>query len=230
MQFYNDAKDALLNLRQDVTTRMLNCMKILEEAGNKGVLQVRALETMKKTRAVNPSKPGQPKKTGVTVPDTVSGQPVAAGVGIQKHSDIAAHLKNVQAEYDAKFRFKCPLEACGQRCASEGGLKMHWGSKHKGLPFPAAQVQMPMPATATAQAVVASSCAGEDQSNTAAAAPPAAAVSPQPQQLNKRTKKVHDESAYETCSVCPTSRYLKHNRGAHLTSAIHIANASAAKK
>jgi len=27
---------------------MLNCMKVLEEAGNKGVLQVRSLETMKK--------------------------------------------------------------------------------------------------------------------------------------------------------------------------------------
>ncbi len=201
---------------------MLNCMKILEEAGNKGVLQVRALESMKKTKAKNPPKPGQPNKTGITAPNTALGQPVAAGVAVQRHSDIADHLRKVQAEYDAKFRFKCPLEACGQRCASEGGLKMHWGSKHKGLPFPesAAQVQMPMPATA--QVVVASSSAGQDQSDTAAAA------SPQPRS-SKRAKKVYDDSAYESCSVCPNSRYLKHNRSVHLGSATHIANASAAK-
>jgi hypothetical protein len=223
-QFYNDCKDALLNLRHDVVTRMLNCMKILEEAGNKGVLQVRALETMKKTRAVNPPKAGQPRKTGITAPKTALGQPVAAGVGIQTHAEIAAHLRKIQADVEAKFKFKCPLQECGQRCASESGLKLHWRSKHKGVPFPetAAQVQMPLPATACA--VVASSCAGQDQTNAAAAA---GTASPPPSSI-KRVK-VHDDSEYETCSVCPNSRYLKHNRGVHIGSAKHIANASAAK-
>ncbi len=220
-QFYNDAKDALLNLRHDVVTRMLNCVKVLEEAGNKGVLQVRALETMKKTRAVNPPKADQPKKTGITVPNTALGQPVAEGVGIQTHAAVADHLRKKQAAYDAKFVFKCPLQACGQRCSTLSGLKIHWRCKHDGVPFPemAAQAQMPLPAT-TCAAVV-SPCDEQAQSNTAAA--------PLPPPSTKRTKVQHDESAYETCSTCPNSRYLKINRSVHIASAAHITNASAAQ-
>jgi hypothetical protein len=33
-----------------VVDRMLNCLKILEEAGNKGILKMRALETVKRSR------------------------------------------------------------------------------------------------------------------------------------------------------------------------------------
>jgi hypothetical protein len=221
-QFYNDAKDALLNLRHDVVTRMLNCVKVLEEAGNKGVLQVRALETMKKTRAVNPPKADQPKKTGITVPNTALGQPVAEDVGIQTHAAVADHLRKKQAAYDAKFVFKCPLQACGQRCSTLSGLKIHWRCKHDGVPFPetATQVQMPLPAT-NCDAVV-SPCAEQAQSNTAVAVP---LLPP----FTKRAKVQHVESAYETCSICPNSRYLKINRGVHIASAAHNTNASAAK-
>lgn len=199
-------------------------MKILEEAGNKGVLQVRALETMKKTKAKNPPKAGQPRKTGITVPKTVMGQPVAPGVGHQSHAEIAVHLRKIQADVEAKFKFKCPLQECGQRCVSESGLKIHWRSKHKGVPYPetVAQVQMPLPATACAG--VASSCAGQDQINTAATAGTAGTASPPlPSSVIKRVK-VYDDSEYETCSVCPNSRYLKHNRGVHVTSGKHLAN------
>ena len=222
-QFYNEAKDALLNLRHDVVTRMLNCMKVLEEAGNKGILQVRALETMKKTRAKKPPKAGQPKKTGITVPNTAFGQPVAEGVGIQTHAAVADHLRTKQVAYNAKFIFKCPLQSCGQRCASQSGLKIHWSCKHDGVPFPetAAQVQMPLPTTACDVDV--SPSAGQPQSNTAAA------VAPPPPPSTKRAKVQHHESAYETCSVCPNSRYLKINRSVHIASATHITNASAAK-
>lgn len=210
-QFYNDCKDALLNLRHDIVTRMLNCMKILEEAGNKGVLQVRALEGMKKTRAVHPPKAGQPKKTGITVPNTVLGQPVAEGVGIQTHAAIAAHLKKIQSDYDAKYLFKCPLKDCGQRCVTESGLKIHWRCKHDGIPFPETVAQVQMPLTAAASEVVA-----------------AADATPLPPST-KRAKVQHEASAYETCPVCPNSRYLKTNRSAHLASNVHNTNASAAK-
>ena len=199
---------------------MLTCMKVLEEAGNKGVLQVRALETMKKTRAVNPPKAGQPKKTGITVPNTALGQPVE-GVGIQTHAAVAEHLRKKQADYDAKFVVKCPLQACGQRCVTQSGLKIHWRVKHAGIAFPetAAQVQMPLPA-ATCDVVVPP--AEQAQSNTAAAKPP---LPPS----TKRAKVQHDESAYETCSVCPNSRYLRNNRSVHIASSTHQTNASAAK-
>jgi hypothetical protein len=184
-------------------------MKVIEEAGNKGVLQVRALETMKKTRAVNPPRADEPKKTGITVPNTALGQPVAKGVGIQTHAGIARFLKEKQAVYDAKFIFKCPLQACGQRCSTQSGLKIHWSCKHAGIPFPETAAQV----TAAVCDVAVSPCAVQAQSNTAAAAPPS----------TKRAKVQHDESAYETCSVCLNSRYLKINRSVHVASAAHKA-------
>lgn len=222
-QYYNDSKDALLNLRHDVVTRMLNCMMIIEEAGNKGVLKVRSLETMKKTRAVKPPKPDQPKKTGITVPDTVNREPVEASVGVQTHSSIVAFLQKKKDDYEAKFIHKCPLASCSQRCASAQGLKTHFRIMHAGIAFPedAAVPDNSMVAVvsecAVAMAVV-SECAAA-----MAAVSESAAVS-----VNKRAKAQHDESAYETCSLCAKSRYLKRNRSVHLASDVHKANANAA--
>ncbi len=183
-QYYNDSKDALLNLRHDVVTRMLNCLKIikhLEEAGNKGVLKVRSLETIKKTRAVQPPKPGQPKKTGITVPDTVNGQPVEASTGVQKHSDIAAFLQKKTDDYVAKYIHICPLASCHQRCASVSGLKTHFRTMHAGIAFPE---------NAAAPAVVAALSAS---AATTAAASASAAGSVRD---GKRAKAQHKESDY----------------------------------
>ncbi len=200
-----------MNLRHDVVTRMLNCLKILEEAGNKGVLKVRSLETMKKTRAVNPPKPGQPKKTGITVPDTVNGQPVEASIGVQKHSDIAAFLQKKTEDYVAKYIHICPLASCHKRCANVAGLKTHFRTMHAGIAFPE---NAAVPAVA---AFVSASAAA-----TAAVSAPAAAS------VNMRAKAQHNESDYEACSLCANSRYLKRNRNAHLASELHQANAKAA--
>jgi hypothetical protein len=208
-----------LNLRHDVVTRMLNCMKVLEEAGNKGVLQVRSLDTMKKTRATLPAKEGQPKKTGITVPNTVFGQPVAEGVGVQSHAGIAAFLQKKDEEYEAKHKFKCPLVACGQRCATASGLKIHWNARHAGLPFPASSLVMPAEFPASADLVHAS-CES--------AAPPAV-VSANASTI-KRAKVLHLESDYETCAMCDNSRFLKKNRNVHLASELHKQNADNAVK
>jgi hypothetical protein len=219
-QYYNDSKDALLNLRHDVVTRMLNCLKILEEAGSKGVLKVRSLETMKKTRAVKPPKPGQPRKTGITVPDTVYGQPVAASIGVQKHSDIAAYLQKKTDDYVAKYIHICPLASCQQRCASVPGLKTHFRIMHAGIAFPENCAAVPavvaaVPASAATTAAVSASA------DTTAAASASAAGS-----VSKRVKAQHNESDYEVCSLCPNSRYLKRNRGVHLASESHKTNAT----
>jgi hypothetical protein len=199
-QYYNDSKDALLNLRHDVVTRMLNCLKILEEAGNKGVLKVRSLETMKKTRATQPPKLGQPKKTGITVPNTVNGQPVEPSIGVQKHSDIAAFLQKKTDDYVAKYIHICPLLSCHQRCASVAGLKTHFRTMHAGIPFPE---NAAVPAVEAAASASAAGSARE----------------------SKRPKAQHKESDYEVCSFCPNSRYLKWNRSAHLASESHKTNA-----
>lgn len=209
-QYYNDSKDALMNLRHDVVTRMLNCLKILEEAGNKGVLKVRSLESMKKTRAVNPPKPGQPKKTGITAPDTVHGKPVEPSIGVQKHSEIVAFLKNKKDEYEAKYTHICPLASCQKRCANAVGLKAHFRIMHSGIAFPE-------------NAAVSTTAAAAASAATTAAAPASATVS-----VNKRAKGQHDESEYEVCPLCPKSRYLKSSRSAHLQSESHKTNASAA--
>lgn len=200
-----------MNLKHDIVTRMLNCMKVLEEAGNKGVLQVRSLETMKKTRATLPPKEGQPKKTGITLPNTVFGQPVAKEVGDQSHAGIAAFLQKKDAEYEAKHKFKCPLVACGLRCASAHGLKIHWSAKHAGLELPASSLLIPIE-TAAAQPA-ASAAASED------------AVGPAQVSVVKRAKVQHVESDYETCPFCEKSRFLKWNRSVHLASELHKQNA-----
>lgn len=204
-----------MNLRHDIGTRMLNCMKILEEAGNKGVLQVRSLDAMKKTRATLAAKEGQPKKTGITVPNTVFGQPVVEGVGVQSHAGIAAFLQKKDEEYEAKHKFKCPLVACGQRCSTASGLRIHWSAKHAGLPFPVVGLAMPAdspPRVDMAHAPCESS----------AAQAVAGAI--------KRAKMQHLESDYETCPVCDNSRFLRKNRSVHLASELHKHNAENAAK
>jgi hypothetical protein len=190
---------------------MLNCLKILEEAGNKGVLKVRSLETMKKTRATQPPKPGQPKKTGITVPDTVNGQPVEPSVGVQKHSEIAAILQKKTDDFLAKYIHICPLQSCHQRCASVAGLKTHFRTMHKGIPFPENAAVPAVEAATSASAA------------TAADASASAAGSVRD---NKRPKAQHKESDYEVCPLCPNSRYLKWNRSAHLISESHKTNVS----
>ncbi len=194
-------------------------MKVLEEAGNKGVLQVRSLETMKKTRATLPPKEGQPKKTGITVPNTVFGQPVAEGVGVQSHAGIAAYLLKKDAEYEAKHKFKCPLVACGQRCASASGLKIHWSAKHAGLELPASSLLIPLE-TAAIQSVASES----------ATAQPAASASNRTvaSASAKRAKVQHAASDYETCHVCVNSCFLKKNRSVHFESESHKQNAAKA--
>jgi hypothetical protein len=197
-------------------------LKILEEAGNKGVLKVRSLETMKKTqpRAVQPPKEGQPRKTGITVPDTVYGQPVGASIGVQKHSEIAAFMQKKTTDYLAKYIHICPLASCQQRCASVPGLKTHFKLMHAGIAFPE---NAAVPAVLAAVSASAATTA-------AVSAPPAAGNVDKP----KRAKVEHKESDYEVCSLCPNSRYLKWNRSAHLSSESHNtnvlnANAAAAK-
>jgi hypothetical protein len=199
---------------------MLNCLKVLEEAGNKGVLQVRSLDTMKKTRATLPAKEGQPKKTGITVPNTVFGQPVVEGVGIQSHAGIAAFLQKKNEEYEAKHKFKCPLVACGQRCATASGLKIHWSAKHAGLPFPLSCSTIPAESPPSLNIANAHTC--ESAAAQAVASANATAI--------KRAKVQHLESEYETCHVCNNSRYLKKNRSVHLASELHKHNAENAVK
>jgi hypothetical protein len=182
---------------------MLNCLKILEEAGNKGVLQSRSLESMKKSRGANKPKEG-PKTTGITVPNTVFGQPVDEDVGDQMHIGVASYLKKKKEEYDAKYQFKCPLVACGQRTVP--GLKAHWRIKHDGIEFPG---------VAAASAVVCESPPSVAATATAA---------------SKRTKTQHSENGYETCSVCNNHKYLKKNRSVHLASEMHLGNAASEAK
>ena len=225
LQLYNEAKECLLNLRHNLTTRMLNCMKVLEEAGNKGVLQTRSLENVKKTRGANKPKDA-PKTTGITVPDRVFGEAVTSNVGAQSHSNIAAFLKKKSADYDAKYRHKCPMTTCGLRCASISGLKVHWNIRHAGVAFPVdALPPAAAPAPAAAAAAAAAALPAAAAADAAAAAPPNDASLAAP--ANKRAKLLHSEDDYETCPL-DNRRYLKTNRSAHLTSDVHTRALSSA--
>ena len=215
LQLYNEAKECLLNLRHNLTTRMLNCMKVLEEAGNKGVLQTRSLEDVKKTRSANKPKDA-PKTTGITAPDRVFGQAVASNVGDQSHANIAAFLKKKSDDYDAKYVHKCPMTTCGLLCASLRGLKTHWNIKHAGVAFPVDA--LPPAAAAAPPAAAAAAAAALPAAADAAAAPPNDPSLAAP--ANKRAKLMHSEDDYETCPL-DNRRYLKKNRSAHLTSDVH---------
>lgn len=202
---------------------MLNCLKILEEAGNKGVLQSRSLESMKKSRGANKPKEG-PKTTGITVPNTVFGQPVDEDVGDQMHIGVAAYLKKKKEEYDAKYQFKCPLVACGQRCATVPGLKAHWRIKHDGIEFPGvvAASAVVCESPNLAPSIVATSAEASNNLAPSVAATATAA--------SKRTKTQHSENEHETCSVCNNHKYLKKNRSVHLASEMHLRNAASEAK
>ncbi len=207
---------------------MLNCLKVLEEAGSKGVLNTRSLETIKKSRGANKPKEG-PKNTGVTVPNTVFGQPVAANVGIQMHAGVAVFLKKKDDEYLAKFKIVCPLVACGLRCASVNGFKIHWKAKHDGIAFPGVPAVVAAspdgcdsPNLEPGNAAAASSAAASTQLEPGNAATTASAAS-------KKAKTQHSENEYETCPLCSGKPYLKKNRHVHIASETHLRNAAAAK-
>jgi hypothetical protein len=220
VQFYEDAQFALGNLRHSVIDRMVNCLKILEDAGNKGVLKKRALETIKRSRTGGKVKAkiaaNIPKTTGISMPDTVNGLPVPAHLGVQQLSQVASFLRDKVHEFDSKRPFKCPLQICPKRYTSEKFLKAHWEDKHKGIPFPVLPVVVAAAVAGGGHAtdVVVAEADDEDAANVEIVAP-------------QKRQKVRDAADYETCAICPKT-YLKKNRESHLDSHKHKFKAAAA--
>ncbi len=189
---------------------MLNCLLVLEEAGNKGVLHKRALETIKRSRSnANPAaatKSAGPKRTGITVPDSVDGQAVPANVGDQTHAQVAEYLRAKTNDFDSKRPHVCPLEACAKRYTTRTFLITHFEKVHKGVAFPAGDSSV---ASASATPV------------TAPLDTPVAPAASGGAEIVKRQKIDHCADDFETCTVC-TKTYLKRNRSVHITSALHV--------
>ena len=200
---------------------MLNCLKILEEAGNKGILKMRALETVKRSRTGGKVKAKAaaniPKNTGISLPDSVNGLPVPAHLGVQHLSQVASFIRDKAHDFDSKRPFKCPLEICPKRYTSEKFLKAHFEDKHRGIPFPvlpAAIVAAAVAAGGHAADVVAAVADDGNAANGEIVAPP-------------KRQKVKDAADNETCAIC-LKTYLKRNREIHLDSNKHKFNAAKA--
>ena len=153
-QHYEMAQQALNNLKLSPIERMVACAKILDAAGDKGILKTRALEKIKRMKSAKPEakklKAAQQtaKKilaTGISVPNSVNGVPVDASVGVQKLQYIADTIDAARVADLAKRNVHCPFPKCSFRWTDAKYMQPHFNAKHPGFELSSFSSLLPAP-------------------------------------------------------------------------------------
>jgi hypothetical protein len=123
---------------------MVDCARILEAAGDKGVLKTRNLEQIKKIKSAK-SKPELKVKaaaakavvkkistTGISVPNFVNGEPADPSVGVQMLQAIADQIDDARVADLAKRNVVCPFPNCPVRWTDAKYMEPHFAKKHQG--------------------------------------------------------------------------------------------------
>jgi hypothetical protein len=225
--------------------RLLDCYKILEEAGDRGVLKTRALDDIKSRQSAPASKKsGKSKKvaaaketkkkietTGIFAPNEVFGQPVDMSIARQSLQEISDTINLARVADLEKRHVVCPYPGCLFRWTDRKYMQPHFLSKHPGFDLSTFHSHLTAevaPGTAVVAEAAAAGGGGDPEAAAAAggvleAAAAGAGSLPKAAAAGgavARKKHVHAESEYVTCALCG-ARYLKASRFNHITSGQH---------